>query len=553
MEKRQFDIRKLGIETKGKIMADLDIGSLVTHAVRKGEGELSRRGTLVIKTREDHPKYGHGRHTGRSPQDRFFVDHEEIHDNIDWQVVDSKSKQAINQPIKPEVALRLCKQVTKYLSAQPELYLQHRLVCADRMYGFPLYFLTESPAYALFANNLFRDLPVTTKDIPNKPISVLFAPGFKLEDPQKYGVHSDGFAIIDCLNQMIFAGGLRYCGEAKKAVFGLLNYLLPFMDVFPMHCGANKGEDGAVALFFGLSGTGKTSLSADPHRKLIGDDEHGWSPYGVFNFEGGCYAKLIRLDRVKERDIWSAVRKFGALAENVVVNEEGGLDLQDASITENTRAAYPCKYIDNVSFTGVGEHPKVIFFLTADASGVLPPISRLTAEQAMYHFLSGYTSKLAGTEVGIKEPVPTFSPCFGLPFMPLKLLTYAELLGKRLRDHGTRVYLVNTGWTEGPFGKGHRINIVHSREMIAAAIRGELEHAQTERHEDLGLEMITSCSGIPDPIMLRPWKTWGNVAEYRDRSRELAIHFVNNFKQNFPNAPAEIANAGPRLQGSPDR
>lgn len=547
MQTRRFDIKKLGIETKGKIFADLDIGSLVTHAVRKGEGELGRRGTLVIKTREDHPKYGRARHTGRSPQDRFIVDHPEIHDDIDWEVQDGKSKKPINLPIKPEVARRLYKQITKYLSAQPVLYLQNRLVCADRMYGFPLYFVTESPAYALFANNIFRDLPATTKDIPNKPIHVLFAPEFKIRDPQRYGLNSNGFAIIDSLNQMVFAGGLRYCGEAKKAVFALLNCLLPFMDVLPMHCGANKGEDGAVALFFGLSGTGKTSLSADPHRKLIGDDEHGWSPYGIFNFEGGCYAKLIRLDRVKERDIWSAVRKFGALAENVVV-KDGDMDLEDASITENTRAAYPCKYIENVSFTGAGEHPKVIFFLTADATGVMPPISRLTREQAMYHFLSGYTSKLAGTEVGIKEPIATFSPCFGLPFMPLKLLTYAELLGKRLREHNTRVYLVNTGWTEGPFGKGHRINIVHSREMIAAAIRGELEYAQTERHEDLGLEMITSCSGIPDPIMLRPWKTWGNVAEYRDRSKELAAHFIKNFQQNFPDAPAEIAGAGPTLK-----
>jgi len=547
MQRKRFNIRELGIETKAKIFADLDIGGLVTHAVRTGEGELSRRGTLVIKTREDHPKYGPGRHTGRSPQDRYIVDHPEIHDNIDWQIQDAKSKKPINQPIEPKVALRLYKQITKYLSAQPVLYLQHRLVCADRMYGFPLHFVTESPTYALFANNIFRDLPATTREIPNKPIHVIFAPGFRVREPKKYGLNSNGFGIIECLNQTIFVGGLGYCGEAKKSVFTLLNYLLPFMDVFPMHCGANKGEDGAVALFFGLSGTGKTSLSADPHRKLIGDDEHGWSPYGVFNFEGGCYAKLIRLDRVKERDIWSAVRKFGALAENVVV-KDGAMDLEDASITENTRAAYPCKYIENVSFTGVGEHPKVIFFLTADASGVMPPICRLTPEQAMYQFLSGYTSKLAGTEVGIKKPVPTFSPCFGLPFMPLKLLTYAELLGKRLREHNTRVYLVNTGWTEGPFGKGHRINIIHSREMIAAAIRGELEYAQTERHEDLGLEMITSCSGIPDPLMLRPWKTWGNVAEYRDKSRELAAHFTKNFEQNFPDAPAEIARAGPTLK-----
>lgn len=547
MKRRQFIVRELGIEAKGKIIPDLDVGGLVTHAVSRGEGILSCRGTLVIQTKEDHPKYGSGRHTGRSPRDRFIVDYPEVHDKIDWRVMDAKSRKPINQSIKPEVALRLYKKVTKYLSAQPVLYVQNRLVCADRMYGFPLHFVTESPTYALFANNIFRDLPATTKEIPNKPIHVLFAPGFKIRDPEKYGLNSNGFGVIDCLNQKIFVAGLRYCGEAKKAVFTLLNYLLPFMDVFPMHCGANKGEDGAVALFFGLSGTGKTSLSADPHRKLIGDDEHGWSPYGVFNFEGGCYAKLIRLDRFKERDIWSAVRRFGALAENVVM-KDGVMDLEDASVTENTRAGYPCKFIDNVSFTGVGEHPKVIFFLTADATGVMPPISRLTPEQAMYHFLSGYTSKLAGTEVGIKEPVSTFSPCFGLPFMPLKLLTYAELLGKRLREHDTRVYLVNTGWTEGPYGKGHRINIVYSREMIAAAIRGELEHAQTERHEDLGLEMITNCSGIPDPLVLRPWKTWENVAEYRDKSRELAAHFINNFKRNFPDAPAEIASAGPMLK-----
>lgn len=547
MRRKQFNIRELGIETKAKIIADLDVGSLVTHAVRKGESVLTSRGTLVIKTREDHPKYGPGRHTGRSPQDRFIVDYPEIHDHIDWEVSAGEANIPINQRIEPKVALRLYDQITKYLSAQPVLYLQHRLACADRMYGFPLYFVTESPTYALFANNAFRDLPATTKEIPNKPIHVLFAPGFRLREPKKYGLNSNGFGIIDCLNQKIFVGGLGYCGEAKKAVFSLLNYLLPFMDVFPMHCGANKGEEGDVALFFGLSGTGKTSLSADPRRKLIGDDEHGWSPYGIFNFEGGCYAKLINLDRVKERDIWIAVGKFGALAENVVVND-GVLDFKDSSITENTRGSYPCKYIDNVSFTGVGDHPKVIFFLTADAFGVIPPISRLSPEQAMYHFLSGYTSKLAGTEVGITEPVPTFSPCFGLPFMPLKLLTYAELLGRRIREHNTKVYLVNTGWTEGPYGTGNRINITDSREMIAAAIRGELQYAKSERHEDLGLEMITSCSGLPDPVMLRPWKTWKSVAEYRDKSRELATYFVKNFEKKFPDAPPEVARAGPRLR-----
>jgi phosphoenolpyruvate carboxykinase (ATP) len=544
MRRKAFDIRSIGIKPEGNILVDLDVGSLVTQSVKRGEGMLGRRGTLVTITKEHHPKYGKSRHTGRAPTDRFFVNHPEIHDHVDWDIADSKSGRPINQPIEPEAASRLYDKLTAYLSKQPELYLQHRLVCADRMYGFPLYFVTESPTYALFANNIFRDLPATTKEIPNKPVRVLFAPGFKVDDPEKYGISSDVFAIIDCLNQLIFIGGMRYCGEAKKAVFTLLNYLFPFMDVLPMHCGANKGEAGDVALFFGLSGTGKTSLSSDPYRKLIGDDEHGWSPYGVFNFEGGCYAKLINLDKVKERDIWNAVKRFGALAENVIM-KNGVIDFQESAITENTRAAYPCKYIDNVSFTGVGDHPRVIFFLTADATGVLPPICRLTPEQAMYHFLSGYTSKLAGTEVGVTEPSPTFSPCFGLPFMPLRLLKYAELLGKRLREHNTRVYLINTGWTEGPYGTGHRINIVYSREMIAAAIRGELDNARVERHEDLRLEMITTCSGIPDPLILRPWKTWENVAEYRDRSRQLADQFARNFRENFPDAPQEIATAGP--------
>ncbi|MCP4665513.1 MAG: phosphoenolpyruvate carboxykinase (ATP) [Deltaproteobacteria bacterium] len=546
MSKDQFNVKDLGITPKGKIYPNLDLGALVTQAVRQGQGQLTRRGTLVIKTKEDHPKYGRDRHTGRSPKDRYLVDHPEIHDHIDWDVVDSKTHKPINQAIDPETAQKLYTQVTQYLSKQPRLYQQHRLLCGDRMYGFPLYFVTESPTYALFANNIFRDFPSTKKALPNKPVHLIFAPGFKVKEPEQYGLNTDGFTIIDCLNQMIFIGGMKYCGEAKKAVFTLLNYLLPFVDVLPMHCGANKGEGGDVALFFGLSGTGKTSLSADPERKLIGDDEHGWSPYGVFNFEGGCYAKLIRLDRVKERDIWGAVRKFGSIAENVVMND-GVIDFDDASITENTRAAYPCKYIDNVSFTGVGENPHVIFFLTADASGVLPPISRLTPEQAMYHFLSGYTSKLAGTEVGVKEPQPTFSPCFGLPFMPRKLLTYAELLGRLLKEHRTTVFLINTGWTEGPFGTGRRINIVYSREMIAAAIRGEFDYSKTETHEDLGLEMITHCPGIPDPLMLRPWKTWRNVAEYRDRSQELSAVFAKNFKKTFPDAPPEIVKAGPRM------
>ncbi len=547
MPNKPFNIKQLGISPKGRVFVDLHVGALITNSVRRGEGQLSRNGTLVITTKEDHPRYGKGRHTGRSPRDRYIVDHPEIHEHIDWEIKDAQTGRPINQPIDPDIADKLYNQLINYLSEQPEIYLQHRLLCADRMYGFPLYFISDSPTYALFANNIFRDLPYTTKEIPNDPVTLIFVPSFRVRNPKKYGLNSNGFVIIDFLKQRIFSGGMKYCGESKKAVFTLLNYILPFMDVLPMHCGANKGEEGDVALFFGLSGTGKTSLSSDPRRKLIGDDEHGWSPYGVFNFEGGCYAKLINLDRIKERGIWEAVRKFGAIAENVVL-KDGYLDLSDSTITENTRAAYPCKYTENVSFTGVGEHPKVIFFLTADAFGVLPPVSRLRPEQAMYHFLSGYTSKLAGTEVGVKDPVPTFSPCFGAPFMPLKLTRYAELLGKRLKEHETSVYLINTGWTEGPFGEGKRINIEYSREMIAAAISGEFEYAKTEIHEDLGLEMVVNCSRLPDQLMLRPWKTWRNVAAYRDKSKELSALFIKNFNEKFPNAPKEIKEAGPRIK-----
>jgi phosphoenolpyruvate carboxykinase (ATP) len=406
--------------------------------------------------------------------------------------------------------------------------------------------VTETAWHSLFARNLFVRLP--PEDLPNhKPeYTVLQAPGFRAT-PEIDGTNSDIFIILNFERKLILIGGTSYAGEIKKSIFSVLNYLLPKRGVLSMHCSANVGSDGEVALFFGLSGTGKTTLSSDPDRQLIGDDEHGWGDDGVFNFEGGCYAKVIRLREELEPLIWNATRHFGTILENVNVDAiRRRVNFDDASFTENTRAAYPIGFLPNSLPEGRSSHPKNIVFLTADAFGVLPPIARLTPEQAMYHFLSGYTSKLAGTEKGLgSEPQATFSACFGAPFLPLHPSVYADLLGEKIKKHNVKVWLVNTGWTGGPFGVGERMSLPYTRAMVTAALAGQLDDVPTRRDPNFGLYIPTSCPQVPENI-LDPRTTWSVPDEYDRKAKELAERFYKNFKRFESEVDASIVAAGPQ-------
>ena len=524
--KELLDLTRLGIDKKVSInlgltkgIENLHFSQLVTAAVRRGEGDLSRRGTLVINTRVD-DQFGEQRHTGRTPAARYIVDDAE---GVDF----SSSK--INQPISRKAAESIFKEMIKYINSQGELFVANRMLGADLSYAFPMQFITSHASRALFAVNQFRDLPpmsmINEGEIEQDAVCIIALPDMK-PDPEKYGFLQNGAVILDFKKRRILAAGMNYCGEPKKGAFTFLNHIYPTLGVFPMHCGANIGVNRDSALFFGLSGTGKTTLSSDPERTMLGDDEIAWGPNGLFAMEGGCYAKLIRLNKNAEPDIYNAMKRFGALAENVVM---GRFDYDDGSITENTRGSYPLKSLPNPSETGMARHPKTIFFLSADATGTLPPISRLTSRQAMYHFLMGYTSKLAGTEVGVKEPQPNFSACYGLPFMPRDLFEYAQLLEKKLEHSGATVYLVNTGWSGGGYGVGSRIAIRDSRAMIAAALNGDLEHARHQPHEQFGFDMITECPGVSSQDFLKPWETWDNVAAYRQAANKLAKSFQEKF------------------------
>ncbi len=415
---------------------------------------------------------------------------------------------------------------------------------ADPRYQVPIRVVNELAWHNLFARQLFRRISVEEQHAHRPEYTVIAAPGFQA-DPSRHGTHSEAFVILDLERKLILIGGTRYAGEMKKSVFSALNYELPRRGVFPMHCAANVGPEGDVALFFGLSGTGKTSLSADPKRRLIGDDEHGWSDDGVFNFEGGCYAKCFRLSPKYEPQIWNALC-FGAVLENVILDPETHVpDYDDDSVTENTRAAYPVEFIENAMVTGVAGHPTAVLFLAADAFGILPPISRLSRNQALFHFLSGYTAKLAGTETGMgDEPEATFSTCFGAPFLPLAPGVYADMLGQRLDRHGSRVYLVNTGWVGGPYGVGSRISISYTRAMVDAAITGRLDGVAWRTDPVFGIEVPAECPGVP-PELLDQRSNWASPAEYDHRARELADRFIRNFAQ-FKDVPKEISQAGPR-------
>lgn len=522
-----FGLGKIGITPHGEVHRNLPVDDLVDRAVKKGEGVISASGALTVTT---------GKYTGRSPDDRYIVDEPSVHDQIHWG--------KINVPLPTGVFEKLYTKITDYLSRCPELYIFDGIAGADPRHALNVRVVNEFASQNLLISHLLRhpDIQQLAAYVPG--FTILSAPGC-LADPAVDGVRSEAFIVISFEKRMVLIGATKYGGEIKKSVFSIMNYLLPQHGVFPMHCSANIGPSGDTALFFGLSGTGKTSLSADPNRRLIGDDEHGWSENGVFNFEAGCYAKCINLSREKEPQIYDAVR-HGAVVENVVMNPQSKeYDYTDKSITENTRVAYPLTSIPNAELSGMGGHPKTIIFLTADAFGVLPPIARLTHEQAMYHFMSGYTAKLAGTERGIIEPKVTFSSFFGEPFMPVKPMVYANLLRDYTTEYRTNIFLINTGWSGGPYGVGKRIDIALTRAMVTAALNGELDRVQYREHPIFNLIMPASCPDVPAAI-LDPVSTWADKGAYEKQARDLALKFRENFLKKFPDTPASVRDAGPQ-------
>ncbi len=521
-----FSLEHQGIISVGKEHWNLSTPALIEAAIQRGEGILTHTGSLCVST---------GSRTGRSPQDKFVVDDPSVHDSIWWGTV--------NQPISPQTFDYLLQKVQQYLEGR-EVFIFDGFAGADPRYRLSIRVITELAWHNLFARQLFLRPDHHHLSHHHPEFTVISVPGFNA-DPGKDGTRSDAFIMLNLTKRIVLIGGTHYAGEMKKAVFTVMNYLLPERGVCPMHCAANVGAEGDVTLFFGLSGTGKTSLSADPDRKLLGDDEHGWSDHGVFNFEGGCYAKCIRLSPVYEPQIWKALR-FGAVLENVMVDPiTREPDYDDDSITENTRAAYPIDYIDGAVKEGVAGHPKVILFLSADAFGVLPPIARLTPEQAVYYFLSGYTSRLAGTEAGLgSEPQATFSTCFGAPFLPRPPKVYAELLREKIKKYQVRTYLINTGWTGGPYGIGHRFPIAETRKIVRSAISGELEALEWKRDPFFRFEVPTRIPGVPETL-LNPQSTWDNPRAYEEQACKLAKAFVENFKKFASDFPG-LELIGPR-------
>lgn len=523
------ELDSLRLKNLGHVYQNLSVAKLIEHSLARGEAILADNGALCIKT---------GKYTGRSPDDKFIVDEPSCHDEIDW----GKT----NVPITEQNFERLYRRVISYVQGR-DLYIFDGYVGADPKYRFGVRIINEFAAQNLFAHQIF--IRPTAEELPNHhaDFTVIAVPGLQGDPDFDDGIHSEAFIVVHFAKKLVIIGGSKYAGEIKKSVFGMMNYFMTKQDVLPMHCSANMDERGKTALFFGLSGTGKTTLSADPDRKLIGDDEHGWSPTGIFNFEGGCYAKTIRLSQENEPQIWAAIR-FGSLVENVILDADSRMpDYDNSQLTENTRAGYPLHYIPNAVIPSVGDRPDAVIFLTADAFGVLPPIAKLTPEQAMYYFMSGYTSKLAGTERGITEPQATFSACFGKPFLPLSATAYAEMLGKRLAEQNKEVgvYLVNTGWSGGPYGVGQRIAIKHTRAMVSAALDGYLKNVNFYPHPIFNILVPESVPGVPTD-MLDPKNTWSDRAAYDRQAKQLAQRFVENFKR-YTDAAPEIIAAGPNV------
>jgi phosphoenolpyruvate carboxykinase (ATP) len=521
--------RARGLERDGittdRVRWNLSTAALYEEAVRRDEGVIAAEGPLTCRT---------GAHTGRSPNDKFVVREASSEAHIDWGKV--------NRQMEPAMFDVLHRDLLSSLEGK-ELFVLDCYAGADPTYRLPVRIINELAWHNLFCRNLFIDDP-SAAAAASPQFTVIDAPNFKA-DPRRHGTNSEVVIAVNFAKRLILVGGSSYAGEMKKSIFTVLNYLLPLQNVMPMHCSANVGAGGDVALFFGLSGTGKTTLSSDPDRMLIGDDEHGWSDRGIFNFEGGCYAKTIRLSAEAEPQIYATTRRFGTVLENVVVDPETRrLNLDDDRYTENTRAAYPISFIDNAVPSGQAGHPTNVIMLTADAFGVLPPISRLTPEGAMYHFLSGYTAKVAGTEKGVTEPKATFSTCFGAPFLPLPPSRYARMLGEKIARHRAKVWLVNTGWTGGPYGVGKRMKIGHTRAMIAAALSGALDSASYERDPIFNLDIPATCPGVPAEV-LKPRSTWPIGAEYDQAAAKLARMFADNFKAFAEGAGAQVVAAGP--------
>ena len=523
--RKMITLEQYGIKN-AKIQYNLSSDELHDVTLAKGQGVESASGALAVNT---------GEFTGRSPMDRFIVKDTITEDKIWWG--------NINIPFEADKFQKLYDKVTAYLS-EKEVFVRDSYACADENYKLNIRVINEYPWSNMFAHNMF--LRPTEAELENftPEWTVVNAPGF-MADPAVDGTRQHNFAILDFTRKIALIGGTGYTGEIKKGIFSALNFILPVdKNTLPMHCSANVGENGETAIFFGLSGTGKTTLSCDPKRKLIGDDEHGWTNENtVFNFEGGCYAKVIDLSAEKEPEIYNAIKR-GAILENVIMDAEGNVDFEDTSITQNTRVSYPIYHIDNIQTPSIGKNPKNIFFLTADAFGVLPPISKLTPGQAAYHFISGYTAKVAGTEAGINEPLPSFSACFGAPFMPLHPTKYAEMLSAKMKEAGVNVWLINTGWTGGAYGTGSRMKLKYTRAMITQALEGHLDNVEFVQHPIFGLSMPTTCENVPDEV-LNPKGTWSDAAAYDAKANELAASFKKNFAQFEDYANDEIMNGGP--------
>ncbi len=521
------ELGQMGIKNIREVYYNYGTPALYEQSVKRREGLIAHLGPLVVRT---------GNHTGRSPNDKFIVKETSSEKKIWWGKV--------NRSIDEFHFNRIYDKMMAYIQGK-ELYVEDCYACADPKYKLPIRIITETAWHNLFVRNMFLRYKNEKELAKHKTeFTIINMPNFQA-DPQTDGTNSSVFIVLNFSKKIVLIGGTSYAGEIKKSVFTILNYLLPLQKVMSMHCSANVGEDGDVAILFGLSGTGKTTLSADPARKLIGDDEHGWSENGVFNFEGGCYAKVIRLSEEAEPEIYETTRKFGTVLENVAIDSQTRrLDLDDDSLTENTRAAYPLTHINNIIPESKGGHPKNIIMLTADAFGVLPPISKLTINQAMYHFISGYTAKVAGTEKGVTEPKATFSTCFGAPFMVLYPTVYAELLGAKIKKHKVNCWLVNTGWTGGPYGEGSRMKIKYTRAMLNAALTGKLDNVETWKDPFFNLNVPLTCEGVPSNV-LNPKNTWKNKKKYDETAKKLARMFKENFKRFEKQTAKEIRAAGP--------
>jgi phosphoenolpyruvate carboxykinase (ATP) len=518
------ELNTIGLGGAASVRYNLGAARLYEEAIRRGEADVTAHGALRAIT---------GQHTGRSPKDKFVVRDANTEGQIWWDN---------NKPMTPEHFALLHQDMLEHARGK-DLFVQDLIGGADVDYALPTRVVTEFAWHSLFIRNLLIRPERATLSTFAPKLTIIDLPSFRA-DPERYGCRTETVIACDLVNGLVLIGGTSYAGEMKKSVFTLLNYLLPEKGVMPMHCSANVGPDGDAAIFFGLSGTGKTTLSADPTRTLVGDDEHGWGENGIFNFEGGCYAKTIRLSAEAEPEIYATTRRFGTVLENVILDEDGMPDLDDGSLTENTRSAYPLDFIPNASETGIAGHPQTIIMLTADAFGVMPPIARLTPEQAMYHFLSGYTAKVAGTEKGVVEPEATFSTCFGAPFMPRHPAEYGNLLKELIGRHGVECWLVNTGWTGGAYGTGKRMPIKETRALLATALKGELENVEFRTDPNFGFAVPVAVAGV-DTSILDPRSTWSDGAAYDAQAKKLVQMFIANFAKFEDHVDGNVRDAAP--------